>query len=84
MAPAAIEIELQGVAYGHRDARLRRSLPHRDRRDQDLGELVANALIADRRVAAVERLETAGEESGRGEHNGEPRQRLYATFKPPH
>ena len=80
---AVVEIELQGVAHGHRDARLRRPLPQRDRRDHDLGEPVANALVAER-IAAVEGLKTAGEESGCGEHNSEPRQRLCTMLKPPH
>ena len=80
---AVVEI-VQGGAHGHRDARLRRPPPQRDRRDHDLAELVANGLVAERRIAAVERLKAAGEQSGRGEHDGEPRQWLCTMLKRPH
>src|SRR5689334_22834417 len=65
-ASGAIEVELQGVAHGNGDTCLRRSLPRRNWRNQHLGELVANALVAQRWITAVERLETAGQQRARG------------------
>ena len=83
---SAVEIVLQGVVRDDGNARLRRSLPRRDRRDQHLGELVANAFVAERWIAAIQRLETAGDEAGRNQRDTEPRHCAndLAAFTPPH
>ncbi len=85
-AGAAIEIELQGVAQGDRDARLRRSLPHWNRRYHDLGELVANAFVAHRRISAIQRLKTTGDKASCGQHKAEPDACAndVAALTPPH
>ena len=70
---AAVEIVLQRVARTDRDARRGRSLPRPDRRDVDLGELVAHAFVFGRGIAAVERLEAAGDEAGNRQNDAEPR-----------
>jgi hypothetical protein len=71
-AGAAIEIKLQGIAQSDGDTLLRRSLPRRDWRDHDLGELVANAFVAQRRISAIKRLKAPGDQTGRGQRQGEP------------
>src|SRR6516164_4248736 len=85
-AGGAVEIKLQGVVQGNGDARLRRSLPHRDWRNQHFGEPVTHALVAERWIAAVERLETAGKESSRSHYRRKPRgcADALAVVTPPH
>lgn len=84
-AGAAVQVELQCIVHADGQSRLRRSLPRRDRRDVDLGELVVHAVAADRRLAAVKRLETAGRQAGSGQHDGEPRDAKHCVMvTPPH